>query len=192
MSRPACRGCAWRHNQPSMCRRRTVTDFLAQSPYLCPYDSWRRTQIKFKCLILWWAVLGSNQWPLPCETEVGCLRINDMRAAPPIATRTCCHLISLDITQCHDRTVPKLSQRPLSTSSTDIRATPKRSFTIGGSGQRIGRRRSWPILLVAPCRLPRGTFLACTYRYSRLFRGRISPRESRPGGILHAIREADF
>jgi hypothetical protein len=29
-------------------------------------------------LILWWAVLGSNQWPLPCETGVGCLRINDM------------------------------------------------------------------------------------------------------------------
>jgi len=59
----------------------------------------------------WWAVLGSNQWPLPCETEVGCLWINDMRAVPPIATRTCCHLISLDITQCHSRTVPKLSQR---------------------------------------------------------------------------------
>src|SRR5262250_1556103 len=52
----------------------------------------------------WWAVLGSNQWPLPCETEVGCLRINDMRAGPPIATRTCCHLISIDITQCHGRT----------------------------------------------------------------------------------------
>src|SRR5262249_14282223 len=63
----------------------------------------------------WWAVLGSNQWPLPCETEVGCLRINDMRAVPPIATGTCCHLISLDITQCHDRTVPKLSQTPLAT-----------------------------------------------------------------------------
>src|SRR5215475_6435948 len=36
----------------------------------------------------WWAVLGSNQWPLPCETEVGCLRINDMRAVPSIATDT--------------------------------------------------------------------------------------------------------
>src|SRR5262249_42777712 len=58
----------------------------------------------------WWAVLGSNQWPLPCETEVGCLQINDMRAGPPIATRTYCHLISLDITQCHGRAVPKLSQ----------------------------------------------------------------------------------
>src|ERR1700740_961921 len=33
-----------------------------------------------------------------------------MRAVPPLATRACCHLISLDITQCHDRTVPKLSQ----------------------------------------------------------------------------------
>jgi hypothetical protein len=31
----------------------------------------------------WWAVLGSNQWPLPRETEVGCLQINDMRAVPP-------------------------------------------------------------------------------------------------------------
>jgi hypothetical protein len=37
---------------------------------------------------LWWAVLGSNQWPLPCETRVGCLRINDMRAVSPIATGT--------------------------------------------------------------------------------------------------------
>src|SRR6516165_4828743 len=64
----------------------------------------------------WWAVLGSNQWPLPCETGVGCLRINDIGAVWPIATRTCCHLISLDITQCHDRTVPKLSQRGPSTS----------------------------------------------------------------------------
>src|SRR5215831_16126703 len=63
----------------------------------------------------WWAVLGSNQWPLPCETEVGCLRINDMRAECPIATRTSYHAMSFDITQCHDRTVPKLSQRPLST-----------------------------------------------------------------------------
>ena len=62
----------------------------------------------------WWAVLGSNQWPLPCETEVGCLQIKHMRAVPPIATRTCCHLISLDITQCHGRSVPKLSQRSFS------------------------------------------------------------------------------
>src|SRR5215471_8662375 len=62
----------------------------------------------------WWAVLGSNQWPLPCETEVGCLRIKDMRVGPPTATRTWCHLISLDITQCHGRTVPKLSQRSFS------------------------------------------------------------------------------
>jgi hypothetical protein len=36
----------------------------------------------------WWAVLGSNQWPLPCETGVGCLRINDMRAGSPVATGT--------------------------------------------------------------------------------------------------------
>ena len=56
----------------------------------------------------WWAVLGSNQWPLPCETGVGCLR--DMRVPFPIATRTCYHPMSPDITQCHDRTVPKLSQ----------------------------------------------------------------------------------
>jgi hypothetical protein len=74
----------------------------------------------------WWAVLGSNQWPLPCETGVGCLRINDMRAVPPIATRTCCHLISLDITQCHGRTVPKLSQRSLPEVAADL--PPKRSF----------------------------------------------------------------
>jgi hypothetical protein len=59
----------------------------------------------------WWAVLGSNQWPLPCETEVGCLQINDMRGELLIATRTCCHLVSLGITQCHDPVVPKLSQR---------------------------------------------------------------------------------
>src|SRR5207302_4609544 len=59
------------------------------------------------------AVLGSNQWPLPCETEVVGLRINDMRAWIPIATRTCYHVMSFDITQCHDRTAPKLSQGPL-------------------------------------------------------------------------------
>ena len=35
-----------------------------------------------------WAVLGSNQWPLPCETEVWDLQINDMRVVPAIATRT--------------------------------------------------------------------------------------------------------
>src|ERR1700733_1173823 len=58
----------------------------------------------------WWAVLGSNQWPLPCETGVWGLRINDMRAEAPIATGTWYHVMSLDITQCHFRSVPKLSQ----------------------------------------------------------------------------------
>ena len=57
----------------------------------------------------WWAVLGSNQWPLPCETGVWGLRINDMRVHFPIATGTWCHVMSFDITQCHDLTVPKLS-----------------------------------------------------------------------------------
>ena len=58
----------------------------------------------------WWAVLGSNQWPLPCETGVGCLRINDMRVEFPIATGTWYQVMSLDIKQCHERSVPKLSQ----------------------------------------------------------------------------------
>jgi len=57
-----------------------------------------------------WAVLGSNQWPLPCETGVGCLRINDMRVEFPIATGTWYQVMSLDIKQCHERSVPKLSQ----------------------------------------------------------------------------------
>jgi len=61
----------------------------------------------------WWAVLGSNQWPLPYETEVGCLRINDMRVQFPIATSTWYHAMSLDITECHERSVPKLSQRAI-------------------------------------------------------------------------------
>ena len=37
-----------------------------------------------------------------------------MRVELQIATGTCYHVMSRDITQCHDRTVPKLSQRPLS------------------------------------------------------------------------------
>ena len=37
-----------------------------------------------------------------------------MRAEIPIATGTWYHVMSRDITQCHDLTVPKLSQRPLS------------------------------------------------------------------------------
>src|SRR5882762_1759051 len=69
-----------------------------------------RLPARRKLLDFWWAVLGSNQWPLPCETEVGCLRINVMRAVSPIATRTSYHVMSFDITQCHDPTVPKLSQ----------------------------------------------------------------------------------
>jgi hypothetical protein len=60
---------------------------------------------------LWWAVLGSNQWPLPCETGVRGLRINHMRAELPIATSTWYHVMSRDITQCHDPSVPELSQR---------------------------------------------------------------------------------
>jgi hypothetical protein len=47
---------------------------------------------------LWWAVLGSNQWPLPCETEVRGFRINDMRVQIPIATGTWYHVMSFDIT----------------------------------------------------------------------------------------------
>ena len=58
----------------------------------------------------WWAVLGSNQWPLPCETGVRGLRINDMRGGFPIATGTWYHVMSFDITQCHELSVPKLSQ----------------------------------------------------------------------------------
>ena len=50
---------------------------------------------------------------IACETEVGSLQINDMRAETPIATGTWYHVMSLDITQCHDLTVPKLAQRPL-------------------------------------------------------------------------------
>jgi prophage regulatory protein len=34
MSRPACRNCAWRHNQPSMCRRRTVTGIAIRQALL--------------------------------------------------------------------------------------------------------------------------------------------------------------
>jgi hypothetical protein len=59
----------------------------------------------------WWAVLGSNQWPLPCETGSKGLQINHMRAELPIATSTWYHVMSRDITQCHDPTVPELSQR---------------------------------------------------------------------------------
>jgi hypothetical protein len=59
-------------------------------------------------------LVGGRYWArtsdLCRETEVGCLRINDMRAVPSSATRACCHLVSLDITQCNDRTVPRLSQ----------------------------------------------------------------------------------
>jgi len=61
----------------------------------------------------WWAVLGSNQWPLPCETGDWGLRINDMRGQGPSATVTWHHAVSRDITQRHDLTVPKLSQLPL-------------------------------------------------------------------------------
>jgi hypothetical protein len=39
------------------------------------------------------------------------LRINHMRAMMPIATGTWYHVMSFDITQCHDRSVPKMSQR---------------------------------------------------------------------------------
>jgi hypothetical protein len=40
-----------------------------------------------------------------------------MRVEFPIATRTCYHVMSLDISQCHERTVPKLSQVDSSRSS---------------------------------------------------------------------------
>jgi hypothetical protein len=69
----------------------------------------------------WWAVLGSNQWPLPCETGVLGLRINHMRVLMPVATGTWYHVMSFDITQCHERGVPELSQtrqsRPTATAS---------------------------------------------------------------------------
>ena len=38
------------------------------------------------------AVLGSNQWPLPCETGVWGPRINDMRGGFPVATGTWYHV----------------------------------------------------------------------------------------------------
>jgi hypothetical protein len=63
-------------------------DFSPESPYLRPYEKLGQPQTAHNLLILWWAVLGSNQWPLPCETGAGCLQINDMRAVSPIATGT--------------------------------------------------------------------------------------------------------
>jgi hypothetical protein len=47
---------------------------------------------------------GSDQW------RVRGLRINDMRAQFPIATGIWYHVMSFDITQCHERSVPELSQ----------------------------------------------------------------------------------
>jgi hypothetical protein len=82
----------------------------------------------------WWAVLGSNQWPLPCETEVGCLRINDMRLATPVATSTWYHVMSFDITQCHECAVPKLSQRSLG--SAGARVSRAEVACIPGSANR--------------------------------------------------------
>ena len=46
----------------------------------------------------WWAVLGSNQWPLPCETGVWGLRINHMRVLMPIAIGTWYHVMSHNVT----------------------------------------------------------------------------------------------
>src|SRR6266853_3024414 len=43
-----------------------------------------------------------NQWPLPCETGGRGLQNNHMRAPSPIATGTWHHVVSRDITQCHD------------------------------------------------------------------------------------------
>ncbi len=57
---------SWRGNNP-------LTSDLKWAPFSalpCTTTTGRRNP----------AVLGSNQWPLPCETGVGCLRINDMRA----------------------------------------------------------------------------------------------------------------
>jgi hypothetical protein len=48
--------------------------------------------------------------PSHAETEVGCLRINEMRAQFPIATGTWYHVMSFDITQCHERSIPGMSQ----------------------------------------------------------------------------------
>jgi hypothetical protein len=61
---------------------------------------------------------GIEPVPLPCATGVWGLRINDMQAEIPIATDTWYHVMSLDITQCHDLSVPKLPQRPLSRRAT--------------------------------------------------------------------------
>jgi hypothetical protein len=73
---------------------------------------------------------GIEAVALPCETEVGCLQINDMRVDFPIATGGWHHVMSFDITQCHDRTVPKLSRRPLSRGAAH---DPKRSLADGSS-----------------------------------------------------------
>ncbi len=92
-----------------------------------------------------------------------------MRALPPSATRTCCHLISLDITQCHDRTVPKLSQHASSTSGlpsvssgatcgsclTYPKSYPRQSRA--GLGvldipyDRVGRHGQWSVLSLRSC-----------------------------------------
>ena len=93
----------------------------------------------------WWAVLGSNQWPLPCETEVGCLQINDMRAGFLIATRTCCHLISLDITQCRSVTSALSQNCPSGAGMAGRRLSAGAEHSMRGpSAARVSRTRGYP------------------------------------------------
>lgn len=69
----------------------------ATAEYGNPY--WRPDGTN-KRLILWWAVLGSNQWPLQCETEFGGLQINHMHMRPP-GDQLHRHLASRDVTRFH-------------------------------------------------------------------------------------------
>ena len=62
----------------------------------------------------WWAVLGSNQWPLRCETEVRGLRIKYARAGAKRNNHLGITRYPRDITPRHDLTVPKIIPDPRS------------------------------------------------------------------------------
>jgi hypothetical protein len=68
-------------------------------------------------------------------------RINDMRAGFPVATGTYYHVMSLDITQCHDPIVPKLSQCPpvaIAKESDSAIFPSVLYFTLAGSAVTVG------------------------------------------------------
>ena len=67
--RPPCHAARSNSPRPSLCTSIHLPGNARHLPYPLPYGVRYVRAVLPAIALRWWAVLGSNQWPLPCESS---------------------------------------------------------------------------------------------------------------------------